>query len=180
MERSQRNGIKAKGSLLFSQSDTVKMKGVGSLTFPKTNESSYEVRQGTVSQFRNGHPEGILRHFGKVMVNKEHVCYQETGFGGLAFVCRYHKGKAVGPCWRQTIGGGFLYSMSDKFTGDDVAYIYPDLRLAMVGKFKGGVMVSAKKATVRKVRCNSGIMELEFSKTKETDHAFHFETLTHR
>ena len=171
--------LPTKGSFLFSQSqDLVTSVGVLQFDHAHMNESDYQIKHGTVSHFRNGKPEGIVRHFGKVLMNKEHVCYKPVGFKGLSFVCRYHKGRAVGPCWRFAYGGGVLYSMNDKFTGDDVAYIYPDMSLAMVGKFEDGVMISAKKTFVNRTRCVGGIMELEFIQPLESYHAFHFEKVT--
>ncbi len=38
-----------------------------------------------------------------------------------------------------------------KFSGDNIAFIYPDLRTALVGKFVDGVMDGAREATVDQV-----------------------------
>ena len=38
-----------------------------------------------------------------------------------------------------------------EFTGDSIAYLYPDLTTALLGRFQAGVMVSAKPARLEKV-----------------------------
>ena len=42
------------------------------------------------------------------------------------------------------MGSTYIYGIVDKngeFSGDDIAFIYQDLELALVGKFKNGIMV---------------------------------------
>ena len=41
---------------------------------------------------------------------------------------------------------------SGKFTGDQLAFIYPDLSTALVGRFVDGVMDGAQAATILEVR----------------------------
>ena len=56
----------------------------------------------------------------------------------------YENGKPTGPCWRPLIGSNYVYGIVDdngEFTGDNIAFIYEDLELALVGKFKKGIMV---------------------------------------
>ena len=65
-------------------------------------------------------------------------------FQGLFFLGMYDNGKPTGPCWRQLIGSNYLYGVVDKkgeFTGNNIAFIYQDLELALVGKFDRGIMV---------------------------------------
>ena len=65
-------------------------------------------------------------------------------FQGLFFFGMYENGKPTGPCWRQLIGSNYLYGVVDKegeFTGNNIAFIYQDLELALVGKFEKGIMV---------------------------------------
>ena len=64
---------------------------------------------------------------------------------GLSFLGWLEEGKPKGPCWRFLVGGTYIYGIVDdhgKFTGDDIAFIYQDLELALVGGFKNGMMVS--------------------------------------
>ena len=66
-------------------------------------------------------------------------------FQGFFFLGLYENGKPTGPCWRHQLGSTYLYGVVDKngeLTGDDIAFIYQDLELALVGKFSKGVMVS--------------------------------------
>jgi hypothetical protein len=37
-------------------------------------------------------------------------------------------------------------------TGDNVAFVYPDMRTAMKGKFKSNVMVSARATRITQIR----------------------------
>ena len=73
----------------------------------------------------------------------------------LLFVGHYRSGRPFGPCWQYREGGGFLYGSPDasgKFTGDQLAFIYPDLSTALVGRFVDGVMDGAQAATILEVR----------------------------
>ena len=64
---------------------------------------------------------------------------------GLSFIGYYDNGQPKGPCWRQLVGGSWLYGKLDEnfeFTGKDIAYIHQDLELAMIGQFEKGLMVN--------------------------------------
>ena len=65
---------------------------------------------------------------------------------GLSFIGYYENGQAKGPCWRQLVGGSWMYGIVNKngeFTGvSNMAYIYQDLELAMVGNYNKGLLVS--------------------------------------
>ena len=86
----------------------------------------------------------LTRMFGRVPVENDRTCksYVEPG---LSFVGRIEDGIPVGVCWRGLIGGAWLYGEVDEigeFTGDGIAYIYPDLKTALIGRFINGTMVS--------------------------------------
>ena len=166
-----------KGNLMFTYSNMASQTQSFSLEIDDGDLKVKEVMHATIGGFRNGQPQGIIRHIGRVLANKEQSCYTPYGSEGTSFTCRYVDGKAVGPCWRILLGGAFLYANNDNFTGDDVAYIYPDMKLAMVGEFKDGVMIKARKATVTRARCIAGIMEVEFSDPLDED-TFQFDRLT--
>ena len=56
----------------------------------------------------------------------------------------YENGKPTGPCWRHLIGSNYLHGIVDnegEFTGNNIAFIYQDLQLALIGEFKKGIMV---------------------------------------
>ena len=74
-----------------------------------------------------------------------------TLFEGLTFLGWFEKGKAVGPCWKFLVGGTFIYGIVNEngdFTGPDIAFIYQDLELALVGEFKNGIMVIFRKILI--------------------------------
>ena len=95
---------------------------------------------------KNGKLNGLIQAFGIFTVDPYgHHCskYASTG---LSFVGWFKDGKPSGPCWRFLIGGSVLYGKVDEngdFTGlKDVAFIYQDLELALIGSFRKGIMVS--------------------------------------
>lgn len=122
-----------------------------------------------LARLRKGRPHGIIRRYGRLVTDPRHVCHNKL-FKGLSFIGRYQDGQAVGFAWRIVIGGGFIYGRVDgmgQLTGDDIAYVYPDVKTALVGKFKNGIMVEAKEAKVVGTRSSSGMMELKFSEPQD-------------
>ena len=92
---------------------------------------------------KNGKLHGVVQIFGKVANDKVSTCSDSTQ-KSLAFVGRYADGIPVGPCWQGLIGGSWLHGIVNprgEFTGKQIAYIYQDLELAMVGDFENGKMV---------------------------------------
>ena len=68
-------------------------------------------------------------------------------------------------CWRGLAGNGYIAGPVDEegeFTGENIAYVYPDLKTAIVGTFKGGLLVrillkslTMKKRRFMKVECRT-------------------------
>ena len=79
----------------------------------------------------------------------------------LTFVGRYANGRPSGPCWSYREGGGFLFGFADQkgtLTGAEIAYIYPDLETALVGRFDLEVMTEARTARVVACKMVGGIL----------------------
>lgn len=78
----------------------------------------------------------------------------------LGFFGRYRSGRRSGVCWEYRQGGGYLVGEvsndTGEFTGDGLAYLYPDLATALVGEFAGGVLVSGAWRSVEGVRWVDG------------------------
>lgn len=94
---------------------------------------------------KNGKLHGLIQLFGKSTVSKDGSCSDKIE-RGLGFIGRFTDGIPVGPCWRSLMGGSWLFgdvNASGEFTGNHIAYIYPDKNLAMIGDFQNGVMVSS-------------------------------------
>ena len=76
-------------------------------------------------------------------------------FEGLSFLGWFEEGKPTGPCWRFLVGGTYIYGVVDnrgEFTGsNDIAFIYQDLELALVGEFNKGIMVISPSTTIPKI-----------------------------
>ena len=63
--------------------------------------------------------------------------------GNLIFVGYFHRGLPTGYCWLAKEGQGWLFGEVDErghFSGDNIAYIYPDLLTAITGTFEKEVM----------------------------------------
>ncbi len=59
--------------------------------------------------------------------------------------------RPVGRVWRGLTGGTWVTGDVDEegsITGDDVAFVYQDLKTAIVGKFRDGVLVSVANSLV--------------------------------
>ena len=80
-------------------------------------------------------------------------------------------GKPVGKVWkiprtisRNQFRDGFFYgsldSISGKFSGDNVTFVFPDMKTVLVGKFKNSYMVAARESKIIAERCNNGIKEI--------------------
>ena len=95
----------------------------------------------------NGRPKGLVRMFGKIPMEPSafhHIMCREPGLG---FIGHYQDGKLIGPSWQGLIGGGWIYGVTDQhgeFSGDNIAYIYPDNSTALLGEFRKGKMVIIK------------------------------------
>ena len=89
---------------------------------------------------------------------------QPDRFGWFA---GFKNGRPQGHVWLATLGGGFLYGELNEeleFTGDDLAWIYPDFKHAIVGRFKDRVLESGRVAKIVSESCNQfGVKVLQFS-----------------
>ena len=59
------------------------------------------------------------------------------------FVGYFHRGLPTGYCWLAKEGQGWLFGEVDergRFSGDNIAYIYPDLLTAITGTFEKEVI----------------------------------------
>ena len=93
----------------------------------------------------HGKLHGPVRVFHRVSLERSGLCSHKAAFEqGASFVGYFEGGLPSGLCWRGLIGGSWLVGTVDQrgeFTGDDVAYVYGDMRTAFVGKFDDGTMV---------------------------------------
>jgi len=74
-------------------------------------------------------------------------------FGDVEFFGIFYNGNLAGRCWKSLPGGGMLISSRTDFSGEDTAFLYPDIRTAMVGKFsEEGRMLQANLGEVAGIR----------------------------
>ena len=90
-----------------------------------------DLLQVTQAWFRGGCLHGLARRteMRRFRTFRQHV----TWLG------RYRGGVARGRCWAWQEGGGWLTAAVDSdtgtFTGDNIAFLYPDLRTAILGRW---------------------------------------------
>ena len=53
--------------------------------------------------------------------------------------------------------------------GDDIIFVYPDMKTALVGRFENGHMISAKTSKIIAERCNKGIKEIRLDTPREDE-----------
>ncbi len=80
------------------------------------------------------------------------------------------RGFAVGPFWSSggfneasPLNNGFLYGPLDskgQVTGKDVVFVYPDMKTALYGEFRGNVLVEARATKVVGERCQNGLKRI--------------------
>ena len=100
--------------------------------------------QYILGSIKNGKLHGLVQIYGVLTADPEGHCSSRV-FKGLSFVGWFEEGKPVGPYWRALLGRTYLHGVVDvngEFTGPDIAFIYQDLELALVGEFQKGLMVS--------------------------------------
>jgi len=73
---------------------------------------------------------------------------------------RYRHGLPYGLCWRSNDGEGWYVGGSNRVgrvTGDNIVYLYPDLRTALVGSWSNDCMRSAILSTVIGLETREGM-----------------------
>ena len=91
-------------------------------------------------RLKNGHLSGPVRKFGLLLRAPDLPC-KYIAAKSLGFAGNYDSdtGLAYGPAWRVLTGGAFLYGSLDKnsgrFSGDNIAYVYPDYETVLMGQF---------------------------------------------
>jgi len=171
------------GSLLYENKDTFQgvfkdgiMNREGVLTRATDGGTKLEgewvdgLLQGEVKQtlqntgwiegyYKNGVRHGYFRKFGP-RYNGKHI---------LRSMGRYYKGVKRGNSWRGFYDhSGWLFGCMDSsgsLTGDNMAYIYPDFKMAIKGKFKDGLLVEGYQCQPTGCYEDRGIMVPVFSKT---------------
>ena len=91
---------------------------------------------------------------------------------GLVWLGHYSGGVPTGVCWQAVLGSAWLVGHLDtagQMTGSDLAFLYPDLRTALVGRFKNGELLSAFHSKVISVTEKSGVLVLSFEKVSANE-----------
>ena len=94
------------------------------------------------------------------------------GFVTIGF---FKNGKPQGLAWQwksERLLEGFLYGEVDqegKFTGDEIAFIYPDLLTGLHGKFVDGEVQEARAVDIVAHRCKQGIKEIKLKLNTKDD-----------
>ena len=107
------------------------------------DDSIKQYDQYILGSFKNGKLHGLVQMYGRFTADPKGHCSSKL-FGGLSYIGWFEDGKPTGPSWRSLVGETYIYGNVDKngdFTGPDIAFIYQDLELALVGQFNKGMMV---------------------------------------
>ena len=99
----------------------------------------------------------------------------------VSFLGRFNNGKPSGHFWYRMVGGGFMhgkFNEEGKATGNDLAFIYPDMETAIVGEFEDFVMKRAQEAEVLEATCDQDglVIISKFANMSGPD--FYYETPT--
>eukprot|EP00092_Neocalanus_flemingeri_P016786 GFUD01018155.1.p1 GENE.GFUD01018155.1~~GFUD01018155.1.p1 ORF type:complete len:540 (-),score=94.96 GFUD01018155.1:837-2456(-) len=102
--------------------------------------------------YKDGVPHGFYREFGP-RYNSVNI---------LRSMGRYYRGVMRGWYWKGHYDfSGYLVGKVDdegKLTGEDIAYIYPDFKLAIKGKFVDGVLIEGHQCDLIGSYMDDGIM----------------------
>jgi len=102
--------------------------------------------------YKDGVPHGFYREFG----NRYNLINILRSMG------RYYRGVLRGWCWRGHYDfSGFLVGQVDdegSFTGEDIAYLYPDFKMAIKGKFLDGTLIEGHQCDIIGSYMDNGIM----------------------
>ena len=105
-------------------------------------------------KLRHGRLHGPVRMFGQYSNDPKSSCAgKQLNAGALSFVGHFSHGVPTGYCWKGLLGGAWIHGKVNpedgEFTGEDIAYVYPDFKIALVGKFEKGIMVRCVKTWAR-------------------------------
>ena len=112
----------------------------------------------TQGWFREGCLHGLVR---KTIIKKFRTFVQHVSWLG-----RYGSGVPVGNIWEWQEGGGYLTGVVDDdgtFTGDNIAFVYPDFCTAILGRFNNGVLVDGVSAALADVSIEDDIAVAKWS-----------------
>lgn len=103
-------------------------------------------------QGKTGYVNGDVMHciFGDGYINGPTKLYDKNWV--LKRVCWFYRNTPTGIIWNFLTGGGFLVGRADatgNMTGDNIAFLYPDLRTALYGTFINGKMAVAQTCFVK-------------------------------
>lgn len=113
-----------------------------------------------IGRLRLGKLHGVTRMFGYLANDAKSFCggeFLDKAGVPLSFVGNMEDGIPSGRAWKGLVGGAWVHGTVNKagdFSGEDIAYVYPDFKTAMVGKFKDGVMIEGQNADVIGMHCS--------------------------
>lgn len=138
--------------------------GLGRIIMKDESVSEGWFQQG----FLHGPVKGLVRGPNSSTSPSGPICH-------LSWVGWYRAGLPVGTCWSSLMGDGWIVGKCDidgKLTGNRIAFIYPDLVTALVGKFNNGVLVSAVPGKIVAVSKVNGVMVPEIKVTSNEEYKF--------
>jgi histone-lysine N-methyltransferase SETD7 len=109
--------------------------------------------------YRQGVKHGYSRNFGP----------QPKKNGNLWNVTLYKNGKMHGHFWQGCLGGGYITGVSDdnEMTGENIAYIFPNFKDALLGTFSKGKFFSGLEVELSDIKILYGMAEGSFTQYKK-------------
>ena len=88
--------------------------------------------------------------------------YLSVNYPGIGFIGYYKGSKPFGTFWAGMIAGrlrnaflhGTINETNGLISGNDIAYIYPDMETTYLGKFENRKMIRAQQSKVLEIDCN--------------------------
>ena len=99
----------------------------------------------------------------------------------ISFLGRFSSGIPAGNFWIRMIGNGFMhgkFEQNGEATGDNLAFIYPDMETAFYGKFEKFVMKSAHESQVLETECDENGMRIVTKYDAIVDPEFYYDPPT--
>ena len=114
--------------------------------------------------------------------------YPFINYPGIGFIGYYKNSKPFGTFWSGMIGGwfrnaflhGIINEADGSITGDNIAYIYPDMETVFKGKFEDRKMVDTQETKILETNCdeNGLLFVSRYSKPNSSSPHFYYQPPT--
>ena len=114
-------------------------------------------------------PAGIS-HWLSLISERSAMSRGSVNSSEINFLGNYRAGLPSGVVWSRLRGGGWLVGPVDDhgdFSGDNIAFLYPDFSTAILGHFQKGILVRGKAARVTGISFIDGVLWPSFTELSD-------------